>query len=190
MPKETLDEREFELVNIVGAQIADNQRDLSRYMDISLGTINMLIRRLVTKGYIRTKQLNQKKVEYILTPKGFAEKMRKSIKYTLKTISSISLIKNRLKEPLGELINKGERNFYILGESDFAVLVEYVLKEICHDPFTISHIETLPKDSLTGTVLICREDSGEHVFNGKSVNLVEILANDYDITKSTGGLRG
>ena len=60
MNQDTLNEREFELINIVGAQIANNQRDLSRHMDRSLGTINMLLRRLITKGYIRTRQLNQK----------------------------------------------------------------------------------------------------------------------------------
>jgi len=45
MPSKPLDEREFELVNIVGAQLAANQRDLSRHMKISLGMTNMLLRR-------------------------------------------------------------------------------------------------------------------------------------------------
>ena len=84
MPKDTLNEREFELVNIIGARLADSQRDFSRQMDLSLGMVNMLIRRLISKGYIRIKQLNNRKVEYILTPKGFSEKVRKSIKYTFK----------------------------------------------------------------------------------------------------------
>ncbi|MCK5082590.1 MAG: winged helix-turn-helix transcriptional regulator, partial [Candidatus Omnitrophica bacterium] len=91
MPKEVLDEREFELVNIIGAELGSNQRDLSRQMDLSLGLTNMLIRRLVTKGFIRISQLNQRKVKYVLTPKGFAEKMRKSVKYTFKTVVSIGL---------------------------------------------------------------------------------------------------
>ncbi|MDE2028516.1 MAG: winged helix-turn-helix transcriptional regulator, partial [Candidatus Omnitrophica bacterium] len=86
-----LDEREFELVNIVGAQLAANQREISRQMNLSLGMTNMLLRRLISKGYIRIKQLNKKKTEYLLTPKGFSEKLRKSVKYTLKTINSIGL---------------------------------------------------------------------------------------------------
>jgi DNA-binding MarR family transcriptional regulator len=93
-----MDEREFELVNIIGAKLGSNQRDLSRHMELSLGMVNMLLRRLNSKGYIRINQLNKNKVEYILTSKGFSEKMRKSVKYTMKTISSIGLIKARLKE--------------------------------------------------------------------------------------------
>ena len=61
-PEASLNEREFELVNIVGARLAANQRDLSRHMNLSLGMTNMLLRRLVTKGYIRIKQLDRRKV--------------------------------------------------------------------------------------------------------------------------------
>ena len=49
----------------------------------------------LTKDTSRINQLNKKKVEYLLTPKGFSEKMRKSVRYTIKTICSIGLIKKR-----------------------------------------------------------------------------------------------
>ncbi|MBU4333889.1 MAG: winged helix-turn-helix transcriptional regulator, partial [Candidatus Omnitrophica bacterium] len=104
MSKEFLDEREFELINIIGPKLGLNQRDISKHMNISLGMINMLIRRLIAKGFIRIKQLNKRKVEYILTPKGLAEKMKKSVKYTLKTINSIGLIKKCFKEVLSGLV--------------------------------------------------------------------------------------
>ena len=104
MSQDLLNEREFELINIVGAKVRANQRDLSRHMDLSLGATNMLIRRLVNKGYIRILQLNQRKVKYILTPKGFAEKMRKSVKYTVKTINSIGSIRTKIQD----IIEKGD----------------------------------------------------------------------------------
>jgi DNA-binding MarR family transcriptional regulator len=55
-----VDEHEFELINIIGTQLAPNQRDLSRQMDLSLGMTNMLIHRLLTKGYIRVRALPRK----------------------------------------------------------------------------------------------------------------------------------
>ena len=63
MPKDTLNEREFELINIIGSNLGSNQRDLSRQLDLSLGLTNMLIRRLVAKGFIRISQLNKRKVQ-------------------------------------------------------------------------------------------------------------------------------
>jgi len=175
--KHSLDEREFELINILGDDLAINQRDLSRHMDLSLGTVNMLIRRLVTKGYIRIRQLNKRKVEYILTPKGFAEKTRKSIKYTLKTLNSIASVKESMKPIIIRLYEKGERNFFVLGESDLAFLVESVLRENGLNDYKISYLKELPQAELRGTLLICKENSENGPYNIKNrIDLVKELA--------------
>jgi DNA-binding MarR family transcriptional regulator len=155
-PEDSLNEREFELVNIVGAQLGANQRDLSRQLDISLGMTNMLIRRLVSKGYIRIRQLNKKKTQYILTPKGFAEKYLKSVHYTLKTIRSIGLIRTQLNLIIQRLYAQGERVFVILGSSDLTELVEMSLSQPQWAGVQFSRVEDV-SDHSEGIVLICRE---------------------------------
>ena len=179
MIQDILNEREFELINIVGAQIATNQRDLSRHMDMSLGTINMLLRRLITKGYIRTRQLNQKKVEYILTPKGFSEKTYKSIKYTLKTIHSIGLIKARVKDILLNLYREGTRNFFIVGKSDLNILIEMVSREIPLKDCSFCTLQEIPVTKIEGILLICKENVNENelVLN-HAVDLIKELAKE------------
>jgi len=180
MTKDSLDEREFELINIIGPKLVLNQRDISKHMNLSLGMINMLIRRLISKGFIRIKQLDKRKVEYLLTPKGLAEKMQKSVKYTLKTINSLGLIKNRLKEVIKELVENGERHFVILGESDFAILVEMVLKEICADEYTVINVHEIPKETINGVLLVCREieNPAEELKSIEYVDLVQELVKD------------
>src|SRR6185503_12552682 len=103
MTPEFVDEREFELINIIGQKLGSNQRDLSRQLSLSLGQTNMLVRRLVAKGFIRISQLNKKKVQYLLTPKGIAEKLRKSIKYTRHTLNAIGLIKDHVRDILKDV---------------------------------------------------------------------------------------
>jgi DNA-binding MarR family transcriptional regulator len=158
MPQELLDEREFELVNIVGAQLAVNQRDLSRQMKLSLGMTNLILRRLISKGYIRIQQLNQRKVQYLLTPKGFSEKMRKSLKYTLKTINSISLIKLSLQRMVGEFYQNGQREFWIIGTSDLAQLIEVVVKESGWGDCRFHYIHQWADQVHEGVIFICKED--------------------------------
>ncbi len=158
MSKEVLDEREFELINIIGKKLGSNQRDLSRYLELSLGQTNMLIRRLIAKGYIRITQLNKRKVQYILTPKGFAEKMRKSIKYTLNTLTAIGLIKEKARKMIAVLYQKGERNFVILGKSDFATLIEMVFKDMELTDYQLTYAEEFPPVDFKGVVFICREN--------------------------------
>ena len=182
MTKDNLDEREFELINIVGPKLGLNQRDISKHMNLSLGMINMLIRRLISKGFIRIKQLDKRKVEYLLTPKGIAEKMRKSVKYTLKTMNSIGLIKNRLKEVLLELVQKGERSFFMLGESDFSILVEMVLKEICSEEYSLVNINEIPEEGPAGVLLICKEID-HSVYDLTSIDHVDLV---HELAKDQG----
>ncbi len=157
MAKDFLDEREFELVNIVGGQLSANQRDLSRQMNLSLGMTNILLRRLVSKGYIRIKQLNQRKMQYLLTTKGFSEKMRKSVKYTLKTINSIALIKSRLNEIILNLYRQGHREFYVIATSDFELLLKMILEERKSDHMQFHFLHEGHDHINKGILLICKE---------------------------------
>ena len=180
-----LNEREFELVNIVGAEISASQRELSRHMDLSLGMTNMLLRRLIAKGYIRIRQLNKKKVEYILTPKGFAEKMRKSIKYTLKTMHSIGLIKERIKIVISKLYAKGERHFVVVGKSDFALLIEMVFKEMGISDYKLTYVDEVPPQETKGALLICKELPKNGLKNtARGIDLIHELSKDNIIINS------
>ncbi len=182
MPKEVLNEREFELVNIIGGQLAVNQRDLSRQMKLSLGMTNMLLHRLINKGYIRINQLNKKKIQYLVTPKGFAEKVHKSFRYTVKTITSIGLIKKRFKDILTEHYYRGERTFCVLGVSDFAFLVEVVLKEISLEGHQLTYINSL-EETIPGAVLcICKEGVDVHAKDQKYIDFIKELAEDKEFT--------
>ena len=175
-PTDSLNEREFELINIIGAELGANQRDLSKKLDISLGMTNLLIRRLVAKGYIRIRQLNQKKTQYILTPKGFSEKYQKSINYTLKTLRSIGLIRQQLNIVIQRLYDQGERNFLILGNSDLTELVEMSLSQSQWNGVKFSRIQEIPQSPL-GIVLICREEVElDNVPADRCIDLVEELA--------------
>lgn len=179
MPNEVLDEREFELINIIGAEIGANQRRLSRLMDLSLGMTNMLIRRLISKGFIRIEQLNKRKVQYILTPKGFAEKMRKSVNYTLKTINSIGLIKTRVREILLDLHKGGARDFFIVGKSDLSMLIEMVAKEVPLEGCTFAIVVEIPQTAIKGILLICKENVNEdNLVLHNHVNLIRELAKE------------
>jgi len=179
-----LDEREFELINILGADLGSNQREISRHMNLSLGMINMLIRRLISKGYIRIEQLNKRKFQYILTPKGFSEKMQKSIKYTLKTISSIGLIKNRVKESMLDLYKEGIREFHYFGNPDIKILVETIFREEFDSNCSFFVQKEIPKEKINGVLLTCKEGVGEESLAlHKHVDLVKELAkeNHYSI---------
>ncbi len=178
MARELLNEREFELVNIIGGKLAGNQRDLSRQLNLSLGLTNMLLRRLAAKGMIRIQQLNSRKVQYILTPKGFGEKMRKSVQYTLKTINSMSLIKDNMQRVIASLYAQGERHFILYGHGDVAVLAEMIFNGPQLSGCQVTKTEQWPSHAWAGVLFVCKETDGHFPdVGGKVIDLV------YEISK-------
>jgi DNA-binding MarR family transcriptional regulator len=168
MTPEPLNEREFELINIIGKRLGSNQRDLSQQLNLSLGQTNILIRRLVSKGFIRISQLNKRKVQYLLTPKGISEKMQKSVKYTLNTINAIGLIKGRVASILKDLYLDGHRRFYLYGEHDLRILVEMVFQELKLKDAVLTETKDITDKDINGVLLIGKEKISLEGLNGKS----------------------
>jgi hypothetical protein len=69
-------------------------------------------------------------VNYILTPKGFSEKFKRSSEYIVNTIDAFTSIKERIKKKIKVLYEKGSRKFVIMGEGDLAGLTEMAFKEL------------------------------------------------------------
>ena len=67
---------EERVLNVIQGNQPMTQRMLANQTGMSLGNINLLIKRLVEKGLVKIEHLNTRTLRYILTPKGMAEKAR------------------------------------------------------------------------------------------------------------------
>ena len=105
--------------------------------------------------------------------------MRKSVKYTIKTVNSIGLIKDRIKEIVVSLYEEGERDFVVLGRSDFALLIEIVFKEMGLNDYRMIYLDEIPLEGMDGVILICKEgiQGGERLRN-KTVDVIYELAKE------------
>jgi predicted transcriptional regulator len=111
-------QKEMAIISAIGDQNMSDQRAIAYRAGISLGLTNLLIIRLIKKGYIKTKQLNKRKLHYLLTPKGFSEKARKSYLYTQKSIALIRSIKHRLATMIQERCKMGVIKFTVIGDNE------------------------------------------------------------------------
>ena len=127
MPNITINEKEFEIIKELSNNTLPDQRALSAKTGFSLGLINLIIKRLIKKGYIKAKQLNQRKIQYILTPKGFTEKATKSYHYTLKTIEKFNLIRNKIENLIKTENSNGISKFIICGNGEISAIVELII---------------------------------------------------------------
>ncbi len=72
---------EHQILNAIDASQSLSQRSLASSLGIALGLTNLLVRRLVRKGWVRVTRIKPNRVGYFLTPAGVAEKTRLSRLY-------------------------------------------------------------------------------------------------------------
>ncbi len=123
-------EEEFRLIQEVRNDETLTQRKLSQKTGIALGTVNLILKRLTKKGYIKIKRLNRRNLQYLLMPKGFTEISKRSYRYLLKTINSVRKIKAEIQHLVLEEYCKGKREFIILGDNELADIIELSLKSL------------------------------------------------------------
>lgn len=80
-----------------------SQRLLSRELGTALGLTNLLVRRLVRKGFVKMTRVNSRTVKYLLTPEGLAEKSRITRAYFENTLRLYTDTRAHIQERLDRL---------------------------------------------------------------------------------------
>ena len=157
MNSSIIGERELRIIEEISRDKNLTQRKISHKLGLSLGMTNIILKRLVNKGYIKVKELNRRKVQYILTPKGFAEKTKKSYRYFLKTIYSLQEMKKKIQHLVLMEYEKDETHFVILGEGELADIVELSLKGLNKSELEYRRISRLEDINSSKAVILLAE---------------------------------
>ena len=104
----------------------------------------------------------KRQVKYILTPKGFKEKARKSSKYVLKIIREFLKYRNIIQDFIFKIYQEGVREIEIKGNGELIEVMRIVLRSM----------------ELKGLNYKISEDDCEPViiFNGRKIKLHEIVS--------------
>jgi DNA-binding MarR family transcriptional regulator len=127
---DTLAEKEFLLIKEISRKPTSTQRDLSQSLGLSLGTTNLLIRRLARKGIIKVTQLDWKRTQYLLTLKGALEKTRKAYHYTRYTLRIFRQIQENITTILTREYRSGRRDFVLVARDEILELVRETVGDL------------------------------------------------------------
>jgi len=105
------------------------QRELSRKVGIALGLANFYIKRLVQKGYVEVIYLEKNRLDYLITPKGIAEKSRLTYNYIQRSYRYVRKVRIRMREHLKELARDGVGTVVIYGGGDMGEVAYLALQE-------------------------------------------------------------
>jgi len=160
-----LSEGEVRLIDAIGEHQA-SQRSLARESGLSLGMTNLLIKRLVKKGLIKVATMNGRTLSYMLTPVGFAEKLRRSYDFISTSIRYIAETLNRIRTIVTDV--SPDKALYVLGNGELAALAEETLRSMQRNYTSLPHLKDLPENG-EGICLICQSDLISTVESGSFV---------------------
>jgi DNA-binding MarR family transcriptional regulator len=132
-------ERDLEILTAIGEDRGLSQRALSERLGAALGLTNLLLKRLATKGYIKTvsfasKPAARKRLRYLLTAKGVAEKTRLTYEHVTYSLSLYRRTRQRLRERLMRLPENGLTRIVLYGAGEAAELAYLTLREFGLEP--------------------------------------------------------
>jgi DNA-binding MarR family transcriptional regulator len=135
-------ERHLEILTAVGEGEPLTQRALAERLGVALGLANLYLKRLVTKGYIKVtdfgrKPAARKRLRYLLTPKGLAEKTRLTYEYMNRSVALYRLARVTLRRALAHLPEHGLKRIALYGTGEAAELAYLTLKEFGLEPLGI-----------------------------------------------------
>ena len=125
-----IDIRELEILERLESNGHLTQRDLSKEVGIALGLVNHLLKKMVKKGWIKIKNIDAKKIRYLITPEGAREKSSLLYKRVESTIHFYLDAKRVIKDKVIHLKNEGIEDVSIYGINHISEVLFIVLKEL------------------------------------------------------------
>mgnify|MGYP006432059783 FL=1 len=125
-----IDIRELKILERLESNGHLTQRDLSKEVGIALGLVNHLLKKMVKKGWIKIKNIDAKKIRYLITPEGAREKSSLLYKRVEGTIHFYLEAKRVIKDKVIHLKEEGIENVSIYGINHISEVLFIVLKEL------------------------------------------------------------
>ena len=115
------------------SEISENnnvtQRELSKNLRLSLGSINLIINKMIHEGLIKIEHVSQKQVLYMLTPKGFLEKANKTVQYLKVHYKAISETKETIKKVLTEQCKEHDAIYVLSEDMEMSAIIGLAVNE-------------------------------------------------------------
>jgi len=96
------------------------QASLAVQLGVAVGTVNLLIKGLIDKGYVKAKRAQRKKLRYIITPEGLAFRTRLTVNYIENSMHLYRRTRKRVQELLVETRAMGYDSVRITSDGDLA----------------------------------------------------------------------
>ena len=120
--------RDLQLLTELSSEAPVTQRGLAKKQGLALGLTNLLIRRLVRKGYVKIVNLQRNRIRYLVTPTGLMEKARLTYEYIEYSLYFYRQIREFLTRTLATIPPSAGKKILLCGTGEVAEIAFLLLQ--------------------------------------------------------------
>lgn len=169
-PEKPLSEN-LDILEVVAKDPDVSQRQIARETGLSLGQVNLLMKKFVAKGLVKIEGQTAKSVQYHLTPQGLSALADKTLRYIRDSYATVQKTTEQIIR-LGLEYRQSGYDIYVVGNNDeIARITALALKE-----GKIPYKEGLPEPGGKAVVFYWDESLVQECSGLPAVNLMEALS--------------
>ncbi len=167
-------DRDLRILLIVEDEPTISQRQLSKRLGCSLGTVNKLISNMVENKEVEVSHSGINDYVYKITEKGRKKKAKLLYCFVLESFDVISSMKKKIKALVEDLVKKGVSVFFLYGEkNDIYKIIKMTIIELKRDyDIDYSFVNNLDKVENDDKHFLLTWDKEEAINNINQVNIL------------------
>lgn len=133
----TTSHRDLQVLEAIAEDQAITQRALATRLGVAVGLVNLYMKRLIEKGFVKCVGVRPNRLRYLMTPKGVAEKARLTYEFMDYSLRLYREARQRLVEALPSPETAPRICIYVHGSTEAAELTYLALRERGLEPAAI-----------------------------------------------------
>ncbi|MBI5637151.1 MAG: hypothetical protein HZA03_04165 [Nitrospinae bacterium] len=97
-----------------------SEKKITAFTGIAAGLVNSFMRKVAAKGWVKARQVSARRWIYFITPEGFAEKSRLTVKYLGNTLRTYKVAQKVIEEHLEICQRNGWEKLIVAGSNELA----------------------------------------------------------------------
>lgn len=148
--------RDLNLLEEIERNPDTTQANLATRLGVAVGTVNWHLKRLISKGYVKVKRAERRKLRYIITPEGLALRARLTVAYVEQSMELYRETRTQAQELLRDVQQRGYDGVHIAGDGDIADVCRLTCLEQGLEVLSEGEPDGVPTVAIEGTDLELR----------------------------------
>jgi len=138
------------------------QATLASRLGVAVGTVNWHLKRLITKGYVKVRRVERRKLRYLITPEGVALRARLTLDYIRDSFDLYRRVRAQAIALLDEVCRAGYSEVRVEGEGEVAEVCRLTCLEKGLHIVEDGHAPLIKVENLKISLLYEDETAHEH----------------------------